>query len=800
MDNLNRFTRKLFVSKNAASNIPSIDECLTLLDANSSDPSTLPFTCGDVTAGTENELQVAVEGDRRHVDLPQVIETSNYFANIFRRIQSGDTSSQAYRNIERYLNDNHDNTWENSWVRFPCRHLNDKSRSILLQDLKANKNNPDTVLRGDSDRFFFQNKGEPWLRVPVSYLLKLALADLLGEKIPSEVTLQSTGHRIMEHFLSDNTSPETYSFYVVSGRDASSVGNAVARETAKRYLFSQLLLQYANSKFALEENGQKGLLFFSPHPPIRQRYLNENISDAFYRELFMSPCLAGWNDGEEKHQYMGLCHQVLSRSQMNAVMKLREAGVITYNLVVLPQTSNISLANNGTHISLGSRKLTGLLENEVSGFTSAHEKYLGDLAAKIMEHFLPLLVGTYSAAPYRIPFEDFHPEKVLGFLPHQLDYTHLRMFWRRWKKKARNKIFGHALTPFGPLPMDSFISRLFGLQGDFLPDFRLLDYPVSLLSTERNCCQDGVLGNDLRLKQDLDDLGVFDKRMSLYQLIKLREQKIMGFSGFEARYYSLFENFESDLGHATDLQMLLNALAFKLILHQKFNHQHIPSSPFIESERRQIIFGSAVGLPTFFVHKNTQNIFLLRILAHTNKIRPSLRYPGYLRVHNLEYRLALIKFIKKEGADLIEMLQLKNTINDLEKRLLFPDTHSTCGKLVRSIVGSDMSAKAHFKMTAHEFNTAAEKHYRHDLRLSHMNEAWEFLTRDICSMARGTILLTLETRELLATLTEGMETKKYLDKCREEIITENISLNRIKNLIRLMLLSINIDTIKEKTT
>ena len=33
---------------------------------------------------------------------------------------------------------------------------------------------------------------------------------------------------------------------------------------------------------------------------------------------------------------MGLCHQVLSRSQMNAVMKLREAGIVTYNLVVVP--------------------------------------------------------------------------------------------------------------------------------------------------------------------------------------------------------------------------------------------------------------------------------------------------------------------------------------------------------------------------------------------------------------------------------------------------------------------------------
>jgi hypothetical protein len=32
------------------------------------------------------------------------------------------------------------------------------------------------------------------------------------------------------------------------------------------------------------------------------------------------------------------------------------------------------------------------------------------LAIKIVEHFLPLFVGAYSAAPYRLDFADFHPE------------------------------------------------------------------------------------------------------------------------------------------------------------------------------------------------------------------------------------------------------------------------------------------------------------------------------------------------------------------------------------------------------
>ncbi len=262
----------------------------------------------------------------------------------------------------------------------------------------------------------------------------------------------------MGHFSNDNTSPETFSFHVVQIRPEAGSGRALAKETAKRFLLTQLLVMYANHQFALEESGQKAILYFSPHPPVRQKQLNECISDSFYRELFMSPCLSGWDNGQEKHAYMCLCHQVLSRSQLNAVAKLREAGIITRNLVVLPNVSNISLANNGTHISIGSNKLTSSLSDQHSAFGRPHEKYLGDLVIKIVEHFLPLFVGTYSAAPYRLDFTDFHPERVLGFLPHELDYTHLRMLWRRWKKKASLKVLGQPITPFGLKSFDRVLS------------------------------------------------------------------------------------------------------------------------------------------------------------------------------------------------------------------------------------------------------------------------------------------------------------------------------------------------------
>ncbi len=567
--------------------------------------ATLPFSLHDVTAGSESELQAVVCGAQRDVDLPQIIEQSNFFANMMKRAASGEAPRRAVADLERFLADNPSGVWENSWVRFPRRNLSRFALSVLETDLLADKKNPAGGIRADSASFMFRDaSGEEMLRLPISYLIKLALADLLGSQQILPDLIRQTGIRLMEHYLNDNTSPETFSFNVVSLTPRNGMGAAIARETAIRFLMTHLLVTYANQAFGIAERGQQAMTYFAPHPPVRQKELNDHVSDSFYRDLFMSPCLSGWDKGEDKFRYMHLCHQVLSRSQLNAVAKLRDAGIILTNLVVLPNLSNVSLANNGTHISIGSRRLTQALADDGSGFNAAHEKHFGDLAIKISEHFLPLFVGTYTAAPYRIAFSDFHPEKALGFLSHELDYTHLRMIWRRWKKKADLSIFGQPLTPFGPHALDSLVSSAFRLRGDFVPDYRLIDYLVCLLSTERSPGLDGQVGNSNRLRRDLADMGVFDEQMSVYLLYKQREFAKMGFSGFEGRYYSMFENFADDMGRATDLQTLITALAYKYMA-LGTTHTHIPDAPSLESERRQIFFGAAIGIPTFFVQRDS---------------------------------------------------------------------------------------------------------------------------------------------------------------------------------------------------
>ena len=754
--------------------------------------ASLPFGRGDVTAGSESELQAVVAGDRRHTDLPLTIEQSNYFANIMKRAASGETSHRVVADLERFLADNSTGIWENSWVRFPLKRLSHYARQVLERDLLADKRNPTGGQRADVNRFLFhESDGTIMLRLPISYLIKLALADLIGSQQILPDLIRKTGIRLLDHYLNDNTSPETFSFNVVSLTPENGMGAAIAHETAIRFLMTQLLILYANRSFGITEYGQQAMAYFAPHPPVRQKELNDHISDSFYRELFMSPCLSGWDKGEDKFRYMQLCHQVLSRSQLNAVDKLRDAGIILNNLVVLPNVSNVSLANNGTHISIGSRRLTSALADSGSGFQASHEKLLGDLAIKITEHFLPLFVGTYTAAPFRLAFSDFHPEKALGFLPHELDFTHLRMLWRRWRKKADISILGQPVTPFGPVALDSFISRTFGLKGDFVPDYRLVDYLVCLLSTDRSPALNGQPGNTDLLRRDLADLGVFDDQMSVYLLYKQREYAKMGFSGFEGRHYSLFQTFTGDMGQAADLQTLITALAYQYMA-TGIDHRQIPDDPTLESERRQIFFGSAIGLPTFFVRKETTNRFLARIIATTPDVRPSKRYPGYLRVPIQKYRLALLTILRTDGAELIEQMGLQETINDLEQRIRQPDRFSAAGRLTSGILGG-MGTRSAIKTEARQFNVAAEEYYRTTLRQQQLAEAFD-LFHDACNtLERHEADLDEETRKALRLTLQGQGTDQFLRAIRQDILQEQVDIPTLQRLMNLLLITVGSD-------
>ena len=748
----------------------------------------MPFGVGDATAGAENELLTVVNGPRDQVDLARAVEESNYFRNLSRRAAAGDASTSLVRDIEGFLAGNRENAWENSWVYFPADLMTPYAREVFEGDLYADKR-ARGVRRSDASRFEVQRNGVPCIRIPVSYLLKLALADAISAGREPHPAIRRMGEQLMQHFLNDNTSPETFSFHTVGPDSGTGLGRALAEETLRRFLLVQSLTMYANEKFELRSRGQETLVCLAPHTPLRQKRLNELVSDSFYRDLFMSPCLSGWDKGEAKHQYMILCHEVLSRSRLNTMAKLRESGILARDLVTLPTVSNTSLANNGTHISLGSRRLTAMRSAGDPAFTVEDEKRVGDLVVKIVEHFLPLFVGTYSAAPGRFDFRDFHPETVLGFLPHELDFTHLRMLWRRWKGKADLKCCGVPLTPFGPRGLDRFLGTVLGLRGDWVPDQRLIDYFVSPLSTDHSPALDGTLGNDERLKRDLAEMGVFDPRMSSYSLYRQRLFARMGFCGFEGRHYSQFASISRDMAAATDVQRLVTALAYQYVLSGRVTHADIPDTPEVESERRQIFFGAAIGIPTFFVAAHTPNGFLRRILSRTARTRDSQRYPGRTRVYHVEYRRALVAVLERDAGGLIEGLGLTDTIRDLKRRIEPAGKGSALASLLEGILG-EAGASAPLRVSAETFNAAAERYYRDTLLKRFVGESLELLARDLKDLGDRAAAGGGEDADALQTVLNGEDPVSFLAAVRGNVLEGKASQSVVVKLVGLMLLVI----------
>lgn len=762
-----------------------------------------PFSALDTTVGVENEFQAAVIGPQDQVDLPLIIEQSNYFQNLLQRAERGDMPLSSVTDLRHFLDENQEQVWENSWVRFPRHLLSQYAETTLQHDLLADKSSSQGHRRTDCHRFLFKNQGEEWLRIPVSYLLKLSLADAIsdgqgrphsakaggGGSNQSDLTFPfflQTGKRLMEHLISDNTSPEITSFLVTDSKDGQLPGRAAAQETARRFFIIQLLVQYANQQFQLQKHGQTCHLYLAPNPPLRQKQLNDLVSDSFYRELFLNPCLSGWQHGEEKNHYMALCHRTLSRSQLNTIAKLKESGIITNNLVILPNTSNTCLANNGTHITLGSKGLSRCFAGQHGTASPDYEKYFGDLVIKIVEHFLPLFVTTVSAAPYRLSFSDFHPEKVLGFLPHELDYTHLRMLWRRWKKKAKVSCCGQAITPLGPEKIDHFISKVLRLQGDYIPDVRLIDYLVALQSVEQSPALNGQPGNQERLKKDLTDMGVFDTHMAMYLPYRLRELAKMGFSGFEGRHYSLFPRLLTDMSQAVNLQTIVTALAYHWVATGVVRHHHIPDNPFIESERRQIFFASSIGLPTFFVHADTKNHLLRRIMSRVQGQRHSRRYKGYIRVGIAAYQQACLQTLTDEGGWLLEAAGVKEELAAM-KAILTQKTETAAARLTTNILKSNGLRDRAIDVDAPRFNQAAERYYRTDLWADHMKEGLQVLAED----GRGFDHQAAQVAgRMAAIVTGGCSVAGYIDQFGPKVITGEAGGQELQGLILLSLLII----------
>jgi hypothetical protein len=745
----------------------------------------LPFGPDDVTAGVENELQTAIIGPHDCVDLPRTLAGSSYFQALAQG--DGDPATQACRrDLHDYLHGNAHGVWENSWVRLPYQHLNAAAQATVAHDLLADKDLPDRGPRRDAGAFLLQQNGETILRVPVSYLHKLALSDALGADPALPATLRDFGNGLLNHFTNDNTAPEQFSSYVMPLNRQRGMGRAVARETAQRFLLTQLLDAYANEKFQLASSGQRSTSYFAPHTPLGQKRVGRNLPDELYRELFMNPCLSGWNEGEKKYRYMHLCHQTLTTSRRLARLRVRESGISLRGGDSLDFATDTSLANNGTHVSLGSRLLTRHFREAASG--AAQEKALGDLAIKITEYFLPLFVGNYSAAPYRLNVGEFRAENALGFLPHQLNDAYLRQLWRQWRKKARRQ-------PSGSSWWSKAKGRVLGLQGDYVRDIRLLDYFVALPSGVGRPMLDGRLGNSTHAIQALERQHVYSSAMTLYLPYRLREVGRMGFSGFEGRYYSAFESLSDDLGRSAELQLLITALAYQYMAQGTCSAADIPDDRNSESERRQFFFASAAGVPVCYIRRDNLSPFLARILRHAQRVRPSNRHPAYLKVPVVEYQRALLFLLQTDGRELIELHGLQDTVKDLARRLEQPDEAGCAGRMQRDIL-ADLGTNHPMETSANEFNQATERYYREHLRAKHVREAIDFLRADVEAMNSGAGLYAGALRAETRFVIQGAGGAAPLHAMDNELLDGRMDTRTIVRAIQLLLLAIRHDALQ----
>lgn len=155
-----------------------------------------------------------------------------------------------------------------------------------------------------------------------------------------------------------------------------------------------------------------------------------------------------------------------------------------------------------------------------------------------------------------------------------------------------------------------------------------------------------------------------------------------------------------------------------------------------------------------------------------------------------EYQRALIGWIEKEGADLIEMMGMADVLRDLRARIEAPHEQAAAGRLTKAILNEAKGWSA-MKMPADRFNRAAETYYREDLRRVHLREGLQAVRHDWAqlhraaadpSIARACMALTPDPAAFLKQKTPG-------------VLAETTSANDLATLIHVVVLSIYRDAV-----
>jgi hypothetical protein len=215
-------------------------------------------------------------------------------------------------------------------------------------------------------------------------------------------------------------------------------------------------------------------------------------------------------------------------------------------------------------------------------------------------------------------------------------------------------------------------------------------------------------------------------------------------------------------------------------------HHHIPDDPFVESERRQIFFATSIGLPTFFVHADSKNYLLRRILGRVQNQRHSRRYKGYIRVGTLDYQKACLQTISEEGGWLMESVGVKEELAQM-RSILLGKKKTAAERLTKNILKSHGTGGKAMDLDAPRFNQAAERYYRTTLFTHHMEEGLRVLAKDGRRFDRegGQV-----TGRMAGIVTGGCSTVAYIEEFGGKVISGQATETEIQRLILLSLLII----------
>jgi hypothetical protein len=153
-------------------------------------------------------------------------------------------------------------------------------------------------------------------------------------------------------------------------------------------------------------------------------------------------------------------------------------------------------------------------------------------------------------------------------------------------------------------------------------------------------------------------------------------------------------------------------------------------------------------------------------------------------------RKALVDIIRQDAADLIQILNMQDTILDLHLRLTDPENFSAHSKLTKGILDK-AGATSPMAISGHEFNSTAEKFYREDLKNRQIAEGFQVLQKDLAKIYSWESWRNGRYNKAFWGILNDMGAEEYLRTRKEEVINGEASVAVLKTLIHLMLVTIH---------